>query len=352
MRGADATVAEINWDLYGAARIWRTRMTMSDSWRVLARTLIGEPQFTPLEVVQEAGVDIEQARRLWRALGFPRVPDEDRVFTRSDVAMLRAVQALVEQKIAAPDVVVQLARVIGQAQARVAEAQLAASADQFDLLRSARGPDGDAGDAIVSRIESLVPNFEPFLGYVWRRHLLAAVLRLMATSGNQSAAVPMLSVGFADLVGFTALSQQLSDRDLAATVDSFEALSYEHIVERGGRVVKMIGDEVMFTVEDPLVAAETALGLVEACASHHGLPPIRVGLASGSAVSWEGDLFGPTVNLASRLVNLARPSTVMVSDDLGKQLRANPSLMLRHLRPLGLKGIGRVRVWVVRRRAA
>lgn len=69
-------------------------------------------------------------------------------------------------------------------------------------------------------------------------------------------------------------------------------------------------------------------------------------------MSWEGDLFGPTVNLASRLVNMARPSTVMVSDDLGKQLRANPSLVLRHLRPLSLKGIGRVRVWVVRRRPA
>jgi len=102
---ADATVAEINWDLYGAARIWRTRMTLSDSWRALARTLIGEPELTPLEVVQEAGVDIEQARRLWRALGFPRVPDEDRVFTQSDAAMLRGVHALIEQKIAAPEVV-------------------------------------------------------------------------------------------------------------------------------------------------------------------------------------------------------------------------------------------------------
>jgi adenylate cyclase len=77
------------------------------------------------------------------------------------------------------------------------------------------------------------------------------------------------------------------------------------------------------------------------------LPDARVGLAKGPVLSWEGDLFGPTVNLASRLVSVARPSTVLISEELGKELEG--TFTLRHLRPLRLKGIGRVQARVLRR---
>jgi adenylate cyclase len=76
---------------------------------------------------------------------------------------------------------------------------------------------------------------------------------------------------------------------------------------------------------------------------------VRVGLATGPALSWEGDLFGPTVNLASRLVNLARPKTVVVSGDLGEALRDDPRFELHRVRAVRLKGIGRTRPWVLRR---
>jgi adenylate cyclase len=153
------------------------------------------------------------------------------------------------------------------------------------------------------------------------------------------------------LVGFTAFSQALDARELAAMVDRFEAVAYEHNPERGGRIVKMIGDEVMFAVDDYAVAAEIALSLVEAHVRDAQLPDIRVGLSSGPTLSWEGDVYGPTVNLASRLVNLARPRTVLLSDGLGRQLRGHPGFTLRHLRPVSLQGIGSVRVWVLRRAA-
>ena len=104
-------------------------------------------------------------------------------------------------------------------------------------------------------------------------------------------------------------------------------------------------------LDDGAVAAEIALSLVEAHARDTKLPDIRVGLSSGPTLSWEGDVYGPTVNLASRLVNLARPRTVLVSDDLGQQLSDTPAFALHHLRPVSLQGIGRVRVWVLRRAA-
>jgi adenylate cyclase len=114
-------------------------------------------------------------------------------------------------------------------------------------------------------------------------------------------------------------------------------------------VVKTIGDEVMFATGDAAAAAEIALGLVVAHALDPELPDLRAGLASGPTLAWEGDLFGPTVNLASRLVNLARPGTVLVAEDLGEQLRHDPRFALRHLQPVRLQGIGSVRSWVLRR---
>jgi len=259
------------------------------------------------------------------------------------------VRALLELKGAHPDDLLQLTRVVGQALARVADAQVNAVADRLEQLRPEAVPNETALAELVDRIQTLAPSLEHFLGYVWRHHLLAALRR---RSAAPSAADRPLTVGFADLVGFTALSQSMAPRELAAIVDRFEALAYEHIPERGGRVVKMIGDEVMFAVDDGAFAADIAVALVEACARDTLVPDVRIGMASGPTLSWEGDLYGPTVNLASRLVNFARPGTVLVSDEFGARLADDPRFELRHLRPVRLQGVGRVRPWVLRRARA
>jgi adenylate cyclase len=324
----------------------RTRMEASDPWTRLAEALLGTPAFSSVDVAQQAGVDPAEARRLWLALGFPPASDDDRIFTHADIEVMRAVRALVELKNANPDDLLQLTRVIGQSLARVADAQVTTAAGRFDRP-SDEGASGDAAvAAVVGRIETLAPSLEQFLGYVWRRHLLAALRRW---SAKPSAADRTLTVGFADLVGFTTLSLALAPHELARMVNRFEALAYEHIPERGGRIVKMIGDEVMFASEDVGRAADIAIALVEAYARDAEVPEVRVGLASGPTLSWEGDLYGPTVNLASRLVNLARPNAVLISDELGEQLHDDPRFDLRHLRPVNLRGIGRVRAWVLRR---
>jgi adenylate cyclase len=318
----------------------------ADPWSPVAEALLGTPEFVAPEVAHEAGIDPVHARRLWRALGFPPVGDDERIFTRSDVEIVRAVRALIDLQGANPDDVLQLTRVIGRSLANVADAQVTAAAERLELLHAETISDGTAIGELAGRVASLAPSLEQFLGYVWRRHLLAALRR---RSAAPSASDSSLTVGFADLVGFTAMSQALAAHELAAIVDRFEALAYEHIPERGGRVVKMIGDEVMFAVADGAFAADIAIALAEAYARDADVPDVRVGLASGPVLSWEGDLYGPTVNLASRLVNFARPKTVLVSDELGERLQDDPRFELRHLRPVNLQGIGRVRPWVLRR---
>lgn len=320
-------------------------MESPDPCRALAEALLGRADLTPLDVARESGVEPDDLRRLWQALGFPPVTDDQRRFMRADVDVMRALRALVEVQHADPSDVLQLTRVIGHAMGRIADAQITAIAER---LRGRREDDPASEPAVdlVTRIEALAPMLERFLGYVWRRHVVAATLRLAAAP---SAADRALVVGFADMVGFTSMSQALDARELATMVDRFEAIAYEHVVTRGGRVVKMIGDEVMFCVDDPSRAAEIALALVGAHACHEDLPDVRVGVASGAVLAWEGDLFGPTVNLASRLVNFARPATVVVSDEVGHRLRAEAAFELCHLRPVKLKGVGRVRTWVLRR---
>ncbi len=303
-----------------------------DPWADYTRAILGEPALTPAEVAAAAGVELTDARRLWRALGFSPVPDDQRFFTASDVEVLRAVLALRAQSSLDPAVFVQLARATGQAAARLAEAQVSAASEQLTPLT-----------------HELVPIFEGFLTHVWRRHLLAAALRAATSTAAAAASGRTLVVGFADLVGFTALSQQLDERELAALIDRFEALVFEHVPEHRGRVVKMIGDEVLFSAETPADAAEIALSLV---ASHHAdpsLPDLRVGLSMGPVLSWEGDLLGPTVNRASRIVAFAREATVVVSGELADPLRTNDAYVLRDMRPVKLRGIGRVPLAALRR---
>src|SRR5579862_1170162 len=276
-----------------------------DAWSSLRAALLGKATLTFAEAAREAGFEATKARRLWRALGFPPVDDDDRGFTQSDVGILRGVRAALELQSVNFDDLIQVTRVVGQSVARIADAQVTASAER---LRTERDP---TPSALAARIEALAPGLELFVTYVWRRHLLAA-LRHWSVSPSPSDRI--VTVGFADLVGFTAMSRALEPRELARMVDRFESLAYEHIPERGGRIVKMIGDEVMFAVEDAAFAADIAIALVEACARADDLPDVRIGLASGPTLAWEGDLYGPTVNLASRLVTLARAATVLVSE--------------------------------------
>lgn len=307
--------------------------TLRATLQALAERLLGTAQLTAPQVAEAAGVSIEQGKQLWQALGFAPVADDQAIFTPVDVAMLRAARQLVEEGVSEPRVLLQMARVIGQSLARVAAAEVESGS-------------GTARQEALSL--PLVEQLEAFLGYAWRRHLVAAAARQVAAA--EAATGGELAVGFADLAGFTAVSRQLEPQELAALVDRFEALAYDHIPLHGGRVVKMIGDEVMFAADD--VAAGAAIALALARAQVADLPPLRVGLAAGPVLAWEGDLFGPTVNLASRLVSLARPNTALVSDYVAQRLEDHPFFAVRRLPPVNLKGLGRERVYALRARSS
>ncbi|HEX4539892.1 MAG TPA: adenylate cyclase regulatory domain-containing protein [Acidimicrobiales bacterium] len=304
----------------------------------------GVPRYTATEVAERSGMPVELTARFWRALGFTDVTDDERHFTDADVEALTIAQRFMDEGLADVEVALQMTRVIGLSMARVAEAEVTAS----PLTRNDLDPDEKA-DLFLRSLDVILPSIGRLLEYAWRRHLQAAFRRAMLafSRGELSGATIEATVGFADLVGFTLLAQELSDEALAEVVSRFEALAFDTVGALGGQVVKVIGDEVMFVVRDPAEGARIALRLADAYADDELLSDVRVGLASGSVLAMEGDYYGPVVNLASRIVKIAIPGTVLVSDDVHAALRDDEELAFKPLRPRTLKDVGRVQLWAL-----
>jgi adenylate cyclase len=308
-----------------------------------------EVRFDIAEACERAGLPEEELRHIWRSLGFPDPPDGEQMFTDVDVANLAAVATLLHSGAVPPEVAYGMTRVVGSSMARVASALVDAVSARADAVMRAGG-DGDAAlalEPLADESSSFLTMFPSVLEQVWRRHLQAAARRRLLRSESDDGAGVV--VGFADLVGFTALAQQVSDQELAEVVDQFERLAYDVVVAGSGRVLKMIGDEVMFIVEDPVAAAEIALGLADASRDAAELSDVRVGLALGPVLEREGDAYGPTVNLASRITAIAYPGAVVVSPELRAALEEHGGYAFRGMRPRYLKNIGRVSLAVLRR---
>jgi adenylate cyclase len=267
---------------------------------------------TEAELAVRAGVPVETSERVWRAAGFPDPGPDARIFTEEEVDALR-IFALAAEWLG-EDTVLQVVRVIGSSMARVADAAIAA------FLVNIGGPAlaGDPGGLALARANTeavtLLRSASGVMDAIFLRHVEA--LQRPVNPGDQS--TQELTVGFADLVGSTALAQRLSIRDLGIALEEFDELTADVVVGAGGRVVKLIGDEVMYVATDPRAGCEIGLELAERLTDHPRLPPVRGGLAHGSVLTRDGDYFGPVVNLASRAIKLAAPGSVVAAAGLAE----------------------------------
>jgi len=294
---------------------------------------------------ERTGVALELLRRLWRALGFLDVDDDAVAFTDLDLVAVEQFSTLLQIGSADVDTGLQMARVIGQSMARIAEAELVAGV----MSVSAEPGSVEAAAGAVRLADTWAPAMASLIEFAWRRHLQAATrhMMLLRSHGMRGGASPTMVVGFADMVGFTLLSQHLDSVDLAAVVRRFEEISHDLVTSLGGRVVKMIGDEAMFVVDDVVAAARIGLGLAEAYADDDLLSDVRVGMAIGPVLVSDGDYYGPPVNLASRIVKIANPGTVLVSDEFHQLLEreSNGEFSGQPLKPRTLKDLGTLQLW-------
>lgn len=308
----------------------------------------GELRFTRLDAIERSGVSERFTQRLWRAFGFAHMGNDVVAFTEGDIDALIRIRQLLDAGLLDEEIVLRMVRAVGQTMARLAEWQI-------DIVMGAltdplKPPEPDAVRLILENTEGHIAALEPLLVHAWRRQLAAAGTRALAASGAEDA-LPgrvQVAVGFADIVEFTEMSRDLDERDLARLVERFEESAADVIAECGGRLVKTLGDEVLFSAETPALGAEIGLRIAEAVRAD-GATDVRVGLAYGPVLPLMGDVFGTTVNLASRLTSIARPGTVIADAAMTERLRASGAFQVSRIPRRPARGLGIVQPYVVRR---
>jgi adenylate cyclase len=279
------------------------------------RALAGDgPRFTPREIAEKSGVDLDLLQRATAALGIPYPDPDDRSLTGAELEAARRVKSFLDAGLP-EDGIIQVARTIGMSTARIA------AANRELTVRTLMQP-GDTERDLALRFsaaaEHLMPLIEPTLIYALRAHTLEQVRRDVIGAADLESGEILgsadLSVCFADLVEFTRLGEEIAPEELGSVAGRFEEMAIE-VAAPPVRLVKMIGDAAMLVCAEPEPLLDAVVELVDrAEAKGDEFPFVRAGLARGAALPQSGDYYGRAVNLASRITGVARPGSVVVDE--------------------------------------
>ena len=306
----------------------------------LETLLLGEPlTLTREDVEAQSGVSAAVAQDIWAAMGFAEVPYGEKAFTRGDVEALKTAASLLEVGFIDGDTLLVMARAMGQGMAKLAEAQL----DVFRAMSSGMTVE-EALTAMASAAGDVLPMLDRLMLFVWRRQFAASVQRSIATT--REGGMPVLAVGFLDLVNFTQSSRSWDAGQLERTLERFERDTALRVAAVGGRVVKTLGDGVLYTTNSAVTAVQVALDTVDAHEADEQLPSVRGGLAVGPVLERLGDVFGEPVNLASRLSEEARPGTVLADKQVAAEVEG--TFTVRPLQRRSVRGYRSLAPFLVR----
>jgi class 3 adenylate cyclase len=183
-------------------------------------------------------------------------------------------------------------------------------------------------------VGEFIPRLAALIDAVFRHHTISARIHFEGVVRDASASVTC-GIGFADLTGFTSLTQRLTPTELSQLLVEFAGAVGDVVLADGGRVVKFIGDEVMWVSSTPEQLAKVAVDLVEHPRAREASLQVRAGLGYGSVLAIGGDYFGTAVNLAARLAGAAAPGQILASSDVRDELVAWAAIPQD---PLVLKG--------------
>ena len=282
------------------------------------RVLFGDEQrVTITEIAALAGCDESLVRKVRLASGLPDAGDEAVCSPREADVMSSFVLGA---EVLGEDVALQFTRLLGTVTAGLAEAALATFATnrQGPLLESGASL-ADIARAGAEATTALLA-VPPVLDVLLRLHFEYANTGRFA--GEDRSPTVRVAVAFVDLVDSTQLTQTLDGATLAGALGDFERVASEAVVRSGGRVVKRIGDAVMFVASDAAAACDAALAIVEAVDAHATLTTARAAIAFGDVLPRDGDYFGTAVNLAARAVPFAAPGGIVVSREARDALPA------------------------------
>ena len=270
------------------------------------------------DLAERAGLTVAEVEAIRHMVGLAPVNPEELRFADRDVQSFAAFA--VSRQLFGEQATRHFGHVMGSSLARIAEAVVSMFLVNVEgPLREAHGTELELAQANLRATEAAeaVPSV---LQSVFRAHLEESIRRSRLAKQGTSVGTVWMAIGFIDLVGFTMLSRHMEPRALADTVERFESAAHEVATAKSGRVVKLIGDEVMFVAVDPAATCDIALTLVEHFAGDPAVTP-RGGLAYGMLINRGGDYYGSVVNLAARLAELAVPNELLVTPELAAKAR-------------------------------
>ncbi len=330
----------------------------------LDAALLGGPRTLTLrDLAERSGVDPDLVRVYWRTLGLPHPAADDVAFTALDADAVERMMSLLRDQRVDRHTMISLTRALGHTSDRLALWQVEALVEDMATHRGL--DDTSARRAVLAELADLAPVLEAQLVHSYRRQLAAIAGRYAVEFGGQHTAdddteeLPLArAVGFADMVSFTRRTAGLGSTDLSDFVQRFETIARDVVTQSGGRVVKTIGDAVLFVADDVVTGARVALDLARVLGGDldvererqvgglaeraRGVTPVRVSVVWGRVLSRFGDVFGPCVNLAARLTDIAEPSTVLTDTATARLLAVRPELTLTPQPPRDLQGLGRL----------
>jgi adenylate cyclase len=291
------------------------------------------------DAVRRSGLEREFVERVWRVAGIPVPEGEEPVVDDEDLEAMKVAKLALDAGMS-DEGYVEISRIVGRAAGAIAEA-IVETANEF-----ARPDDSEAEFAIRLEevTEQLMPVMPILVAFPIRQHVRQAIRHQALDQKEGGVAglrgIRQLAIGFADVVGYSSLSEKGTVREASRVAEALEELAAA-VAEPPVRLVKLIGDEAMFVCEepDPLVAA--LLRLNELAQDRDNIPGLHLGVAMGEVVARAGDVYGPAVNHASRLTGASNGGQLLVSAEVAAEI--GEGFELRELDPVELKGVGEVK---------
>jgi adenylate cyclase len=294
--------------------IAQDRLALLPSERLLQRDDRFLERYTAEEIAELAGVDPAELRFANKALGLPMGATGERCHTEADLELARLLAVGLSAGVPV-QAIAELNRVIARGVvAMAASSRTAVIEAALDSGTSER----EAAHMWAGAAEHLIPNTTKVISLAFEAHLRRLVREVYIgaaeiVAGRTPGAQAIL-VAFADLVGFTSLSQSIAAEELGKVARHLEETAFS-VLRPGVSIVKTIGDAVMLVSTETMPMLDTLLDLVDATASpNRELPEVRAGVAAGPALERAGDWYGATVNLASRITGVGDPSSVIATD--------------------------------------
>jgi adenylate cyclase len=305
------------------------------------------------EMAERSGVPVERVERVLLANGLS--VSDDTMLPSGLVALMASFEQ--GAAILGDEAILAFSRALGAAATNIAEAavalfyaELGPGTEREGTTELARAQVAEAATLAFTNVPDVLSRL--LLVQFDRASRRAAAARGWSEPGAGAGAADgpgeVVALGFVDLVGSTSWAEGLSLRDQSLALSRFESAAWSSAVRAGGRVVKMIGDEVFFAAPTADTACRIGLEVCRAAALDPLLPPGRGAVGLGLVTPREGDYFGPLVNQVSRLVKVAPPDGLVVTEAAAAALPAGQWLT-EELTPQRLRGVEQpVRVFAAR----